>query len=34
VATFNANEQYTYFDINVENPKLWWPNGIGEPHIY
>ena len=21
-------------DIHVENPKLWWPNGIGEPYIY
>jgi beta-mannosidase len=34
VATVEANEQYTYLDLNVPNPKLWWPNGIGEPYIY
>jgi beta-mannosidase len=20
--------------IEIENPKLWWPNGSGEPHLY
>lgn len=20
--------------IEIENPKLWWPNGQGEPHLY
>ena len=34
LATFDAHEQYTYHDININGPKLWWPNGIGEPHIY
>ena len=22
------------FDINIENPKLWWTNGLGEPYLY
>ena len=34
VATFPLKDQYTYYDLNVDSPKLWWPNGIGEPHIY
>ena len=21
-------------DFKVENPRLWWPNGMGEPHLY
>ncbi len=21
-------------EIGVENPKLWWPNGMGEPNLY
>jgi beta-mannosidase len=20
--------------LGVENPRLWWPNGVGEPHLY
>ncbi len=20
--------------VTIENPKLWWPNGAGEPHLY
>lgn len=20
--------------ITIENPRLWWPNGLGEPHLY
>lgn len=34
MATFPLKDQYTYYDLTVENPKLWWPNGIGEPYIY
>ena len=34
VATVALKEQYTYYDLHVENPKLWWPNGIGEPYVY
>lgn len=22
------------FALEVKNPKLWWPNGVGEPHLY
>ena len=25
---------YTDFYVNIENPKLWWPNGFGEQNIY
>lgn len=21
-------------EIKIENPRLWWPNGLGEPHLY
>lgn len=34
VATFPAREKYSYYDIHIANPQLWWPNGIGKPHIY
>jgi len=34
VATVALKEQYTYYDLQVDNPQLWWPNGVGEPHIY
>ena len=23
-----------YLDVTVENPKFWWPNGIGQPNMY
>jgi beta-galactosidase/beta-glucuronidase len=23
-----------YHDLVIDNPKLWWPNGIGKPNIY
>ena len=22
------------FDLKVENPRLWWPNGLGKPEMY
>jgi beta-mannosidase len=22
------------FDFEIENPELWWSNGLGEPHLY
>jgi beta-galactosidase/beta-glucuronidase len=31
---FPANEKYSYTDVRIDNPELWWPNGIGKPHIY
>lgn len=34
VATFAVREKYSYFDLHIANPQLWWPNGIGKPHIY
>lgn len=24
----------THHALRFENPKLWWPNGYGEPHLY
>jgi beta-mannosidase len=23
-----------YVDVEIQEPKLWWPNGIGMPFIY
>lgn len=23
-----------YYDINIPNPKLWWTNCLGKPHLY
>lgn len=23
-----------YADLHVDHPRLWWPNGYGEPHLY
>ena len=28
-----GNNEYV-INFNVKNPKLWWSNGLGEPHIY
>lgn len=27
-------ERNIYVDVEILEPKLWWPNGIGNPHIY
>ncbi|MEI7422288.1 MAG: hypothetical protein WCK18_09340 [Prolixibacteraceae bacterium] len=34
--SLNANEQktVTLSPIRLNNPKLWWPNGFGEPNLY
>jgi len=39
--TLNANEEKTlvfdpasFKELNIKNPKLWWPNGYGAPHLY
>lgn len=34
--TIKAGEtlNVTLPEIEMNNPKLWWPNGIGEPHLY
>ena len=34
LASFPASEKYSYYDIHIADPQLWWPNGIGEPYIY
>jgi beta-mannosidase len=34
VAEFSATEANSYHDLVVQNPILWWPHGIGKPHIY
>lgn len=39
--TLNANEEKTvifdpvdFNELNLHNPRLWWPNGFGLPHLY
>lgn len=39
--TLNANEEKTlvfdpanFKELNIRNPKLWWPNGYGAPNLY
>ena len=34
--SLDAGEEVTvsFPEIEFENPKLWWPNGLGEPHLY
>ena len=29
--TFNSTE---YKELSMKNPRLWWPNGLGEPELY
>jgi beta-mannosidase len=24
----------SYLNLRVDNPRLWWPNGLGEPYLY
>lgn len=31
---FAVIDKYNYGDIDIINPELWWPNGIGKPFIY
>jgi beta-mannosidase len=31
---FGDHEQVGDLDITLENPMLWWPNGMGEQHLY
>ena len=30
----NEKRQVTFRELTVKNPRLWWPNGIGEQHLY
>jgi beta-mannosidase len=25
---------YVHFDFLLDNPRLWWPNGMGQPNLY
>ena len=27
-------ENAAYSEVTIANPKFWWPNGIGQPHMY
>ena len=29
-----SGDNYLTTTINIDSPKLWWPNGYGEPHLY
>ena len=29
-----AGEQHKMFAFTIESPKLWWPNDLGEQHLY
>ncbi len=33
-ATVPATSDPTSVSLKVKNPKLWWPRGYGEPHLY
>lgn len=30
----NTSQEDYAFDFLIDNPVLWWPNGLGEPHLY
>lgn len=32
--TANPGYKLTQTMLTIENSKLWWPNGMGEPHLY
>ncbi len=39
--TLEANEKKTvefsseqFLQLNIENPRLWWPNNLGDPNLY
>lgn len=31
---FDAKEGTNILNFKIDEPKLWWPNGYGEPHLY
>ncbi len=33
-ATLGAGEQQLTFSMEVPHPRLWWPNGYGQQHLY
>ncbi|MFN8332364.1 MAG: hypothetical protein U0T81_14300 [Saprospiraceae bacterium] len=30
----NPGSQYIRVPFRISNPKLWWPNGLGDPYLY
>ena len=32
--TASLDKYRSYVSVDIENPKLWWPNGYGEPNLY
>jgi len=32
--TFKKGKSFRSFQFKIKNPKLWWPNGSGDPHLY
>ena len=31
---WESNSSFTIVHFEIKNPKRWWPNGMGEPHLY
>jgi len=31
---YEAGELIVPLQIRIDNPRLWWPNGLGEPYLY
>jgi beta-mannosidase len=29
-----VRELHEYADVKIKDPRLWWPNGIGEQNLY
>ncbi|GLX77358.1 beta-mannosidase [Thalassotalea insulae] len=34
ISLVSAEQQTFQLSLNIEHPKLWWPNGLGEPFLY
>lgn len=34
VQEFRLEAKYSNIKLSIVQPKLWWPNGIGSPHVY
>ena len=30
----SVNESTVYLDVEIPQPRFWWPNGIGKPEMY
>ena len=31
---FSIKAKYSNAKIVIKAPQLWWPNGLGDPHVY